>query len=80
MHPETAKRLNSINEFKAALGDFIIAWNNAENSMRVLLATICGHSDATNVLTVELGSRGLTEALKAMARFRAQDQRGAIKL
>lgn len=54
-------------DFLAALGEAIVAWNQAENVLRNLLLTLCGGSPASYVLTADLSSQGIIDGLKAIS-------------
>ena len=55
-------------QYTSALGEFIMAWNHAENTVRWLLMALSGSTSiASHILTAELGSRGLTDGLKAFS-------------
>ncbi len=72
-------RLKTMGAYKVALGDFIMTWNQAENAMRRLLLTLCGPSPTTRILTAELGTRGLTDGLNAMATTLKGERRIAVE-
>jgi hypothetical protein len=50
--------------YLCALGRLIVNWNQAENSLRQILIDLCGASPAIWILTAELGSVSLENALK----------------
>jgi hypothetical protein len=59
-------------EFLAAFGHMIITWNVAESSLIRLLAGLCGTGSVSTILkaqivTAELGSIGLSNALRTFA-------------
>jgi hypothetical protein len=51
--------------YLCALGSLIVNWNQAENSLRRILIDLCGASPAIWLLTAELGSVSLENALKS---------------
>ena len=59
-------------EFLTALGHMIITWNEAESALRRLLAGLCGRGSVpallkAQIVTAELGSVGLSNALRTFA-------------
>jgi hypothetical protein len=65
------------NRFLIALGQLVLDWNFAEGWMRYLLATLAGQDDQiSQILTVELGSVGLENALTAFANHILQPEHG----
>lgn len=74
--PRSSKKLDS---YSAKLGETILSWNTAEGALRSLLSTVCGASNATRILTAELGSRGLTDGLNAIAVTLPIEQRRAVE-
>jgi hypothetical protein len=70
--PATKKLATYEANFYQAMGRAVIAWNNADTAMRILLNEMCGDSTAshlmrTAVLTSELGSVSLTNALRSLS-------------
>lgn len=53
--------------YYASLGVFLVIWNQAENSLRQLLITLCGASPEIWILTAALGGPSLESALKSGA-------------
>jgi len=64
--------------YLANFGELIITWNQAEGVLRNLLMSVCGRSPATYILTAELGSRGLTDGLNAIAVTQNENVKEAI--
>jgi hypothetical protein len=65
-------------EFEGALGAAIIAWNQAEMVIRGLLVTLSGDGMVSYILTAELGSQGIIDALNAIAPMKGKELRVAI--
>ena len=55
-------------EVYALLGMFVIAWNQAEFALQMLLVNMGDKSLAAKVMAAELGSVGMANALKSVAR------------
>jgi hypothetical protein len=70
----------SDDSFLIALGTLVIDWNFAEGWMGTLLSSLVEPSDTAKILTAELGSVGLENALTAFANhIVTADQGDAIK-
>lgn len=55
-------------DFKAALGDFVVAWNSLEWTARYLLERLCGlESYAGQIVTAKIEGTQLAKALSAVA-------------
>jgi hypothetical protein len=54
-------------EYTAAFGEMVVAWNVAENMLRLLLYTLCGKTTAVRILTAELSAMGIVQGLNSIS-------------
>lgn len=65
--------------FAAELGEFMIAWNQAENTLRYLLLTMWSNERSAHVMIAELGAVGLDQAIRAISEKYNDDVKEAVR-
>jgi len=74
----TAEYGDARREYLIHLGESLIAWNQAEMVLRGLLTRLCGEGLVSLILTAELGSQGMVDALRSISPLHSKEFNVAI--